>query len=482
MEPVWGISVGGEWVRASRGATIPVVDPSTGQSFATVPKGAAADARAAAHAARWAFDDGPWPGMTPAERATILKRFAVEATIDRSVFVECAIRESGVPVRYAETHAVGPALDALAWYARRAVRDPETRLPDHPGPPPTSSTVVREPVGVVAVLAAAAEPLACLAHKMMPALVAGNTVVVKASSQAPLAAYALARCAARAGFPPGVVNVVSGPGRELATELAGNHMVDVVALAGRIATGRRIAPLAAAHLASCVFTLGASGWVLALDDAPVEELVSWLATAWLWNAGQAWGAPCRLVATPGVHDQLVEAVAHEAKGQRLGDPSDPATQVGPMRSAKARDRAQALIAAAVAAGATPAAGGGRPEQPAAGAYLEPAVLTGVAPDSPAVSDEIAAPILAVVAAHDDDDAIRIVNEGLNGVVTSVWASSRERALDAARQVRAGTVQAQGAGTNPSAPFGGYGRAGLGREGGSAGIDAYCEIKHVAGPA
>lgn len=482
MEPVWGIYVGGEWVRASRGATIPVVNPATGETVATVPKGAAADARAAAHAARWAFDDGPWPRMSAAERATILKRFAVEATIDRSVFVECAVRESGVPVRWAEQHAVAPALDALSWYAGKAVRDPETRLPDHPGPPATSSTVVREPAGVVAVVAAAAEPLACLAHKLMPALVAGNAVVVKASSQAPLAAFALARCADRAGFPPGIVNVVSGPGRELAAELAGNPMVDVVALAGRIATGRRLAPLAAAHLASCVFTLGASGSVVAVDGAPVQEVASWLTAAWLWNAGQSWGAPCRLIATPGVHDQLVEAIVHEAKGQRLGDPSDPLTQLGPLRNAKARERAEALVASAVAAGATLVAGGGRAEHRASGAYLEPAVLTGVAPGSAAVTDEIAAPVLAVVAARDQQDAVRIASDRLDGVAAAVWASSRQDALDLARSVRAGTVTAQGAGINPAAPSGGFGRAGLGREGGTAGIDAYCEIKHVAGPA
>lgn len=479
IEPVRGIFAGGEWVRASRGATIAVVNPATGDPIATVPRGAAADARTCIHAARWAFDEGPWPRMTPAERATLLKRFAVEATIDRPVFIECAVRQSGVPVASADVAVVTPALDAIAWYAQRASRDPETRLPDHGQ---TSSTVVREPAGVVVVLAAAAEPLSAIVHKAMPALAAGNAVVVKAASGAPLEAFALARCAQRAGLPHGVFNVVSGLARDVGDELAGNAMVDVVALAGRIATGRRVAARAAATLKTCVFTLGAGGATVVLGDADPGAVAPALTAAWLAHAGQAWGAPCLLVASAAVRDALVDAVLHDVKGLTVGDPADPATHVGPMRSVKARDRAEAMVAAAVAAGATIAAGGGRPAHPDRGAFLEPAVVTGVTAGMALASDEIAAPVLAVIDAPTDEDAIRIANERIDGVSAMVWAGSRDRALRAARMIRAGTVAAHGAGVNPLGPAGGYGRAGIGRERGFAGIDAYCEIKHIAGPA
>jgi len=479
MEPVWGVYAGGEWVRASRGTTITVVNPATEDAIASVPRGAAADARMAVHAARWAFDEGPWPRLKPAERATLLRRFSVEATIDRPLLIDLAVRSGGFPVSSADAVAVTPALDAFAWYAERAARDPESRLPDHAG---TSSTVLREPAGVVAVLAAAAEPLAAIVHKAIPALAAGNTVVVKAASGAPLHAYALARCAHRAGLPPGVFNVVSGPARDVGAELAGNAMVDVVALAGRVATGRRVAARAAATLKTCVFTLGASGTAIVLDGADPAAIAPALVAAWLSNAGQSWGAPCRAVVSAAAHDAFVDAVLHEVKGSTVGDPANEATRVGPLRTAKARDRAEAMIAAAVAGGATLVAGGGRPDHLARGFFLEPAVVAGVAPSMSLATEEIAAPVLAVIEAADDEAAIRIANDRLDAVSAIVWAGSRERALAAARQIRAGTVAAQDAGVNPWAPAGGYGHAGLGRERGLAGLDAYSEIKHVAGPA
>ncbi|HVL89380.1 MAG TPA: aldehyde dehydrogenase family protein [Actinomycetota bacterium] len=479
IEAVRGIFAGGDWMRASRGATITVTDPALEETIATVPRGAAADARTCVHAARWAFDEGPWPRMTPAERAAHLKRFAVEATIDRPAFVELAVREWGVPVAGADEGFVRPSLEAFAWYAERASRDPESRLPDHGD---TSSTVVREPAGVVAVLAAAAEPLAAIVHKAIPALAAGNTVVVKAASAAPLSAFALARCAQRAGMPPGVFNVVSGSARDAGDELASNAMVDVVALAGSIATGRRVAARAAGTVKTCLFTLGASGTAVVLDGSDPAVVAPSLVAAWLARAGQTWGAPCRLVVTAAVHDQLLDAIVAEVKGMPVGDPADPSIRVGPVRAAKARDRAEALIGAAVAAGASLVAGGSRPGDLSRGFFLEPAVVTGVRPGMGVFGEEVAAPVLAVVAAGGDEDAIRIANERIDGVSAMVWSEGRDRALAAARRLRAGTVLAQGAGANPWAPAGGYGQAGVGRERGLAGMDAYSEIKHVAGPA
>jgi acyl-CoA reductase-like NAD-dependent aldehyde dehydrogenase len=478
---VTGFFAGGEWIRPSRGATIKVVDPASEETYGSVPRGLGVDARSVVHAARWAFDEGPWPRMSAAERAALLRAFSVECQVERERLVECAIHEWGATRRQAEALLVGPALEAIAWYADRASRDTESRLPDHAGPPAASSLLVREPCGVAGIVAAGAEPLACLAHTAVAALAAGNTVAIKAPSTAPLSAFVLAECAARAGLPAGVLNVVSGPGRDAGAELCENAMVDVVAVAGTTATGRKVAQRAAATAKTTVAMLGATGTTVVLDGADPAEIAAHVAKTWLAHAGQAWGAACRLVATRSVHDALVDALAGYVKGLTVGDPSDAKTDSGPVRSKKALDRAIALVEDAVAEGARLVAGGGRPEHLAQGFYLEPAILTGAGDRSRVAREEIAAPILAVFPADGDEDALRIANDRSDGVVAHVWGRDRDHALAFARRVRAASVYAQGGGGNPWAPAGGYGPAGLGRFKGLTGIDAFTESKHISTP-
>ncbi|GAC1423960.1 MAG: aldehyde dehydrogenase [Actinomycetota bacterium] len=475
--------IGGEWVSPVRRSTFPVIDPASGVAFAAVPRGAAADARAAVHAARWAFDEGPWPRLSGAERAQAIGRLVAQLNVRRAELVESAIGECGAPVRSADAQLVAPAMQAIGWYTERASRDFDVRLPDHPGPPPAGALVARDPLGVISVLCAGAEPLSSIAHTAIPAMIMGNTVVVKAPTTTPLTAFIVADAAADADLPPGVLNVLSGHARDVGKELCSNAMVDAVTLNGTMGSGRRVAELAGATAKRTIMALGSSGNAIVLAGADLDAAVRDIVQRWLRHAGQAWGAVCRVIAEE--PDEIADALAHAAKGLRVGDPRDPSTEIGPLRNAHARDRAESLIADALARGAMLVAGGGRAETHAisngAGYYLQPVVLARVDEHAHVARDEVASPIIAVVQAHSRDDAIRIANDRADGVESVVWAAARDQAFESARRVRAATVHVNGAGDNPWAPAGGYGRAGNGRFRGLAGLDAFTETKTITTP-
>lgn len=460
---VRGFFIGGEWTRAARASRLPVVDPATGTQIGSAPSGRANEARAAVHAARWAFDDGEWRRLGPAGRAAALSRLAAQLTLRRAAFIDLAVRESGATAQQAESRLTAPALDAAAWYAARAARDTETRLPDANQ---TSSLLVRHPRGVAGVIAASSEPLSCIVHRAMAALAAGNTVVLKAPSGAPLTAYLFAEACEAAELPAGVVNVVSGRGVEMGREIAGNAMVDVVAVAGTSATVRSIAKSAAPMLKPVIATAGAPGTALVLQPVAAQALVA----AWLAHSGQAWGAACRIIVVRGVFDDVVDSMTHAAKGLRIGTDGD----VGPLRTAAARARVLDMIDEAGGSGAIKTTGGGIPEHLPGGCFMEPCVLAGVDPGTRIAREEVAGPAAAIIPVPTREGAIALAQ--VQSSVVHVWAEGRDEALEIARAVNAGAVFAQGGGENLWAP---QTVTGLGAVGGTAGIDAFTTGRHLA---
>jgi aldehyde dehydrogenase (NAD+) len=466
--------VGGGWATPQSEKRLTVHDPATEEVFGSAPRAGVPDTRAAVRAARFAFDKGPWPRMTPVERAAALKRFDVEVSLRRQRLTDLLVRETGCTRRDAETVQVGPALTFLAWVAETAARDTDEVLPNASGA--QTSVMVREPYGVVAALCSWTQPLVQAVTKVAAALATGNTVVLKPHPATPLSAYVLAECAAGAGLPAGVLNVLSGTGREAGDELVRNPLVAAISLSGSTATGRRVAERAGARLAKTTLILDGDGAVVVCAGADTDAAVRWLAGNWLAFAGQLPQGIRRAVVADQVFDAFMDRLMEHAKGVVVGAPGEWTTDLGPLISADARAKAEASVAAAVRGGATLLGGGGRPEGLSRGYYLEPAVLL-IPPEAP--TPVVRGPVLAVRRVSSMDEALAAANEDTGALSAAVWAPTPEQGIEIARRLYAGTVFVNGGGTNQWAPAGGYGYAGLGREGGLAGLEELSLLKHLS---
>ena len=470
--------IGGEWLAPGRGKWLEIIDPATEEVFARAPLGRREDARRALTAARLAFDEGPWPRLTPAQRSQLLKRFAIEFALERQRLTELLIRESGCTRLMAEHLQVGPPIEHLSWYADRAARDPDERLPSHKGPPPSESIVTREPIGVVAAIVPWNFPLYIATHKIGAALAMGNTVVLKPASWTPLSAFVFADAAERAGLPPGVFNVVTGAGPEVGEELASNTLADMVSFTGSTESGKHVMQLASSNVKKVSLELGSKSAGVVLGDAPVEKAVTHLLWSWLVHVGQACGATTRFVLHERIYDEFMDRLIDAVKGLSIGDPKEWTTLIGPLIRSSHRERIEKYIAIGKDEGATLVIGGGRPQHLEKGYYLEPAIFTDVRPDMRIAQEEIFGPVVCVTKVSDDAEALKVANDSIYGLAGAVWAGSREDAIAFARGMRTGTVSCNGGGLNPWAPFGGYKQSGIGRELGLIGLDEFTEVKHL----
>jgi acyl-CoA reductase-like NAD-dependent aldehyde dehydrogenase len=470
--------IGGEWLAPGRGKWLEIEDPATEEVFARAPLGRREDARRALAAARKAFDAGPWPRMSAGQRSHALKRFAIELALRRQELTELLIRESGCTRLMAEHLQVGPPIEHLSWYADRAARDSDERLPSHKGPPPSESIVTREPVGVVAAIVPWNFPLYIATHKVGAALASGNTIVLKPASWTPLSAFAFADAAERAELPPGVLNVVTGAGGEVGEELASNTLADMVSFTGSTEAGKRVMQLASSNVKKISLELGGKSAGVVLADAPLDKAVPHLLWSWLVHQGQACGATTRFVLHERIHDEFIDRLVDAVKGLSIGDPKEWTTLVGPLIRASHRQRVEKYIEIGREEGATLLLGGGRPQHLSKGHYLEPAIFVDARNDMRIAQEEIFGPVVTVIKVSDDDEAVRVANDSIYGLAGAVWAPTRDRAIEIARRLRTGTVSCNGGGMNPWAPFGGYKQSGIGRELGLIGMDEFTEVKHL----
>ncbi len=468
--------IGGEWVAPAASEVIDVVSPASEQVIGRVPAGTPADIDRAVAAARAAFDTGPWPRTTPADRADVLDRVADILDARKDELAALITAEMGSTATFSQFVQVPAPISTLRSYARLA----RTFAFEEERGARARSLVVQEPVGVVAAIVPWNTPLLVMMSKVAPALAAGCTVVLKPSPEAPLDAFVLAEACREAGLPPGVLNVVPG-GRSAGEHLVTHRDVDKVAFTGSTAVGRRIAALCADRLARVSLELGGKSAAIVLDDAPLDRTVRGLLGLSYVNSGQACVAQTRVLVSRNRHDEFVDAFVEGTRGLQVGDPADTATAVGPLVSARQRERVEGYLALGQDEGAKAVVGGGRPDDLPTGWYVEPTVFTGVDNGMRIAREEIFGPVVAVIAYDDPDDAVAIANDSDYGLAGSVWTSDVEAGIDVARRVRTGTYSVNGAPQASSAPFGGFKQSGIGREFGPEGLRSYLEIKSIAVP-
>lgn len=460
------------------GSSAEVINPSTGAVERIAPQGGPPEVEAAIAAARRAFDDTDWSTREPGQRGEILNRLGdlVEAhTAEFTRFVET---EVGTCRRVAGPGQVRRPMDHYRDLVSKGCAELGYALPDLSGPPITGQRVVREPRGVVAAITPWNAPHLLNLWKVAPALVTGNTMVLKPAPEAPSCALLLGELAVEAGVPSGVLNVITGDA-DVGAALVGDRRVDMVAFTGSSTVGRAIAERAASTLKHTLLELGGKSALVALPDADVPSLVA-AVMRFVTLAGQGCGLLTRILVPDALHDDVIDGLAAASSRIRVGPADDPDTLMGPVISAAARDRIAATVAAAVAAGARIAFGGGRPpDVPAGGFYLEPTILADVTNDMPVARDEVFGPVICVIRySGDPDEGIRIANDSPYGLVGAVWTADTALGLRTARRIRAGQVRVNATASGNAAPFGGYKQSGVGREVGWEGLLEYTTVKYV----
>src|SRR6202451_4029895 len=426
--------IGGEWVKPSSDAVIDVIDSTSEQLFFSVAEAKEPDMARAVAAARQAFDEGPWPRLSHEQRAEYLRAIATALEGRTEDLGQIWPRESGVLHAVAKGSVAG-ASGTFDYYAGLAETFPfeEEAQPSMGG---KFGLIVREPVGVVGAIIPWNAPISLISYKIAPALIAGCTVVLKSSPEAPGEGYLVGEVAEEIGLPPGVLNVLTAD-RDVSELLVRDPRVDKITFTGSTAAGRRIASLCGERIARCTLELGGKSAAVILDDVDLEAAAATLARAECFLSGQVCSSLTRVVVTQKRHDELVEALAGTFSQVRVGDPFDPQTQMGPLVAERQRDRVEGYIAKGVAAGATLATGGGRPEHLDRGWFIEPTVFGNVDNSSVIAQEEIFGPVLSVIPAADEDDAVRIANETIYGLHGAGFTAAVERGREAAGQMRTG---------------------------------------------
>ena len=470
--------IGGESVDAADGQTFEVVDPASGKVIATAPLGGRADVDRAVEAARKAFDERKgWANWAAGKRGRTLAKFAALIKSHTEELAQLESRNVGKPITSARGEVTGASL-VFDYYAGAANKIFGQTIPvSRPG----LDLTLREPIGVVGLIVPWNFPLLMASWKVAPALAAGNTAILKPASYSPMTAIRLGELALEAGIPPGVLNVVTGPGGTAGASIAAHPGIGKVAFTGETTTGQEIMRLAAGNIKKISLELGGKSPNIVFADADLDKFARESPYSVYDNTGQDCCARSRILVERSAQEQVVEAFANATRAMKVGDPSLDTTEVGTLVSTKQRDRVREYIEIGLAEGATLVLGGEAPTDPdlADGAYLMPAIFDGVSNDMRIASEEIFGPVVSIIPFDTEEEALRLANATPYGLSGSIWSRDIGKAMRSAKALQAGVISIN---TNSSvhteAPFGGYKMSGIGRELGMSALDLYTETKNV----
>jgi len=466
--------IDGKLTDAAGGAVLPVVNPATEDKIGRVADAQSADVERAVAAARRCFDTGAWGALSLDERAAAIRRVMeiFAPRIDEATTLLCS--EMGAPVSGQGGSQVRALPDLVEAQITHALNYPWSDV--RPGPWGGQTLVEHRPVGVVAAIVPWNGPLFVMLQKIVPALMAGCTTVVKAAPEAPLALQVFAEAVAEAGLPNGAINILQGGVAAGAALVAAD--VDMVSFTGSTRAGKLIAAECAKSIKRCALELGGKSAAILLEDGDVEQLSGAVLASAFGSNGQQCFALSRALVPQSRYDETVDALTIAVGALRVGDPLDPSTEIGPVITGQSRDRIVAMFERATSAGAKATTGGGRPDGFDRGYYVEPTVFAGATRDSEIAREEVFGPAVTVLPYVDESDAIALANDTVYGLNGAVFSTDEERARGVIRRLRTGMATVNGFMTNWNAPFGGFKQSGIGREYGPEGVKEFLEYQSI----
>ena len=468
--------INGQWRDAAGGKTLDVVNPATEETIATVPSAERSDVDAAVAAARAALD-GPWGKLSARERGKLIWKLGERLLEKADEVARLETLHNGKPIFESRQIEVPAAAECFQYYAGWADKIHGETIPVKGN---FLTYTLREPVGVIAAIVPWNFPLLLTSWKVAPALACGNTVIIKPASQTPLTAIALAEIAQEVGLPPGVLNVITGPGSSVGQMIVEHPGIDKIAFTGDTSTGKQIMRGSADTLKRITLELGGKSPNIVFPDADLESAVRGATTGIFYGKGEVCAAGSRLLVDKSIKDEFIEKVAARAKKMVAGDPLDPKTRLGAVASKAQFDRDLKYIETAKAEGATLVAGGGRTDiGTGKGYFLQPTVFAGVTPEMTIAREEIFGPVLAAIEFADVDEAIARANGTNYGLAAGIWTKDIKKAHYVARKLQAGTVWINTYNVyDTAAPFGGYKQSGFGREMSVHALEHYTQVKSV----
>ena len=476
--PKYQLLIGGEWSGSASGDYFETDNPYTGATWALIPRCGAPDVDRAVAAAKAAFDKGPWPNMTATQRGALLRKLGDLIAENAEALAQTEVRDNGKLI----TEMLGQTRYVPQWFYYFGGLADKVEGGVLPSDKAGVFNFTRwEPLGVVAAITPWNSPLLLLAWKLAPALAAGNTVVIKPSEFTSASTLEFGRLVEKAGFPPGVVNIVTGYGNEVGEPLVSHPDVAKVAFTGGELSGQHVYEAAARGLKRVTLELGGKSPNIVFDDAVMDDAVKGAISGIFAATGQTCIAGSRLLVQRSVHNEFVDKLVAFAKTARMGDPSNPDTQVGPVTTPPQYRKILDYLDVGKQEGATPVLGGGPADSNefGSGRFVQPTVFTGVSNQMRIAREEIFGPVLSVIPFTDEEEAVAIANDTIYGLAAGVWTQSMRRAIVMSERLRAGTVWVNTyRAVSFMSPFGGYKRSGLGRESGQHAIYEYLQQKSV----